>query len=226
MISLDGRLLRLLQLASPMLPVGAYSYSQGLEWALQDGSVRDAASAERWVGDVLRHGLARFEAPLWLRLHQAWADADRPALTYWNELFIASRESAEFRAETLQMGTSLRRLLLDIADLDDESSIRLRGLEPIGFPTAFTLAAYTWTIPAHAALQAYLWGWLENQVSVLMKALPLGQTAGQRLLLRLADAIPAVAEAAQHTETLSNFLPGLAIASCQHETQYSRLFRS
>jgi urease accessory protein len=217
---------RLLQLASPMLPVGAYSYSQGLEWAIEDGRVHDLASAEAWIGDVLRHGLARFEAPLWWRLYHAWARGDFAAVAADNALFVASRETAELRAESLQMGTSLRRLLLDIVELDAAARSCLCELDPLGFPGVHALAAHAWSIPAPAALQAYLWGWLENQASVLMKAVPLGQTDGQRLLLRLGAGIPALVDAAAHSGTLSNFLPGLAIASCRHETQYSRLFRS
>lgn len=226
MTTQDTLLPRLLQLASPMLPVGAYSYSQGLEWAIEDGQVHDRASAEGWIGDVLRHGLARCEAPLWWRLYHAWARDDFAAVADANALFVASREAAELRAESLQMGTSLRRLLLDITELDAPARTCLCALEPIGFPSAYSLAAHAWGIPARAALQAYLWGWLENQVSVLMKAVPLGQTDGQRLLLRLGAAIPPVVDAAARTDSLSNFLPGLAIASCRHETQYSRLFRS
>ena len=124
------------------------------------------------------------------------------------------------------MGTSLRVLLLDLGEIDIEARALLRTLEPICFPAAFSLAAQAWDIPAPAALSAYLWGWLENQVSALMKTLPLGQTDGQRLLRRLADGIPLAVEYAQRGEPLSNFLPGLAMASCRHETQYSRLFRS
>lgn len=217
---------RLLQLASTLLPVGAYSYSQGLEWAIEDGQVHDRASAEGWIGDVLRHGLARFEAPLWWRLYHAWARNDFAGVADANALFVASRETAELRAESLQMGTSLRRLLLDIIELETPTRTCLSALEPIGFPSAYTLAAHTWGIPAADALQAYVWGWLENQVSVLMKAVPLGQTDGQRVLLRLGADIPPMVDAAAGTESLSNFLPGLAIASCRHETQYSRLFRS
>ena len=217
---------RLLQLASPMLPVGAYSYSQGLEWAIETGQVHDRASAEAWISDVLHLGLARFEAPLWWRLYHAWERADYAAVADDNALFVTSRETAELRAETLQMGTSLRRLLFDIAELDTHTRACLSDLDPLGFPTAYTLAARTWSIPAPDALQAYLWGWLENQASVLMKAVPLGQTDGQRLLLRLGADIPVLVQAVAHCETLSNFLPGLAIASCRHETQYSRLFRS
>ena len=217
---------RLLQLASPMLPVGAYSYSQGLEWAIEDGRVHDLVSAAVWIGDVLQHGLARFEAPLWWQLYHAWARADFAVVAADNALFVASRETAELRAESLQMGTSLRRLLLDVVELAEAARTCLCDLDPLGFPTAYTLAAHAWSIPAPDALQAYLWGWLENQASVLMKAVPLGQTDGQRLLSRLGAGLPGLVQAAAHCETLSNFLPGLAIASCRHETQYSRLFRS
>src|SRR6195256_2078202 len=102
--STERPLARLLQLASPSLPVGAYSYSQGLEAAIEAGIVRDAASAERWIGDVLRYAVARLEAPVWWRMHAAWSAADLAQVAHWNELFRATRESAESRAETLQMG--------------------------------------------------------------------------------------------------------------------------
>ena len=149
---------RLLQLASPMLPVGAYSYSQGLEWAIEDGRVHDLASAEAWIGDVLRHGLARFEAPLWWRLYHAWARGDFAAVAADNALFVASRETAELRAESLQMGTSLRRLLLDIVEMDAAARSCLCELDPIGFNGVHALTASAWAIPAPAPLPGYLWG--------------------------------------------------------------------
>ncbi|MBX6391924.1 MAG: urease accessory protein UreF [Burkholderiales bacterium] len=218
-------LLRLLQLSSPALPVGAYSYSQGLEWAVEDGTVRDAATAQRWIGDVLRYTMGRFEAPVWLRLHAAWQRDDLDAVAHWNARFLASRESAELRAETLQMGYSLRALLRDLRELDVAP---LDAFDALCYPTAAAFAAARWRIDAQAGLVAYLWAWAENLAMAALKAVPLGQVAGQRMLSAL---LPALESAAREAATLadaelSNFAPGLAMASSLHETQYSRLFRS
>jgi urease accessory protein len=221
-------LARLLQLASPALPVGAYSYSQGLEGACESGTVSDAASAERWIGDALSFGLARMEAPVWCRLHTAWCDGDGAAVAHWNRWFIATRETAELRAETLQMGWSLTQLLADLGEFDAPALLRLHALHEPAFPAAWTFAAAQWQISAHDALVAYLWAWLENQVMAVVKALPLGQTDGQRMLARLGRRLPGIAAASMAASDcmLANFTPALAIACSRHETQYSRLFRS
>ena len=217
--------LRLLQLVSPSLPVGAYSYSQGLEAAIEADVVNDAASAGAWIGDVLQLAIGAMEAPVFLRLASAWAARDLDAVREWNALFIASRETAELRAETLQMGYSLRTLLRDLP-LDGAEG--LDDFEELAFPTAFSFAVVAWEIGHGEALQAYLFGWLENQVLAAVKAVPLGQTQAQRLLLALAAGIPAIAAAAERLgdKDIGNFAPGLAILSSRHETQYSRLFRS
>lgn len=227
-MSTDLALARLLQLASPTLPVGAYSYSQGLEAAVEAGVVHDTASAQRWIGDVLAYAMARLEAPVWWRLHAAWLDGDAEQAAYWNDLFRSTRESAELRAETLQMGYSLQRLLLEIGEFDQDPLARLRALTDITFPAAFAFAVVQWQIPARSALIAYLWAWLENQVMAALKSVPLGQTDGQRLLLSLSALLPGIADAAcaLGDDDLCNYAPGLAILCSQHETQYSRLFRS
>ncbi len=221
-------LARLLQLASPTLPVGAYSYSQGLEAAVEAGIVRDAASAGVWIGEVLAYAVARLEAPVWWRLHAAWSAGDMPRIAHWNELFCSTRESAELRAETLQMGYSLQKLLLEIGAFDAQSLAQLGSIADITFPAAFSFAVVNWEIPARSALIAYLWAWLENQVMAALKSVPLGQTDGQRLLLSLAALLPGIADAActLADDDLCNYAPGLAILCSQHETQYSRLFRS
>jgi urease accessory protein len=199
-------LARLLQLASPALPVGAYSYSQGLEAAVEAGIVRDAESAERWIADVLEFSVAPMEAAV------AYAMMQGEDL---NELFLASRETAELRAETVQMGYSLCRLLegMGVSDVPQGE---------VAFPTAFAHAARAWGIEPRDAAEALLWSWLENQVMAAIKAVPLGQTAGQKMLMRLGDRISAFS----FEKPFSNFAPGLAILSSRHETQYSRLFRS
>ncbi|HXC38891.1 MAG TPA: urease accessory protein UreF [Burkholderiales bacterium] len=220
-------LTRLLQLASPTLPVGAYSYSQGLESAVESGIVTSAGTAELWISDLMDGSMARLEAPLWLRLHAAWTNGDLQRVQYWNDWFIAGRETAELRAETLQMGYSLRRLIFE-EDALGMSGLQLSAMQEIAFPTVFSFASVAWSIAAQDALSGYVWSWLENQVMAALKTVPLGQSDGQRLLAKLAERIPALYERASRLadHELSNFLPGFAILSSAHETQYSRLFRS
>jgi len=219
----DITLARLLQLASPVLPVGAYSYSQGLEAAIEAGLVRDAASARRWIEDVLEFSVAAMEAPVLLRLCAAWRAGNAVDAARWNALFLASRESAELRAETAQMGHSLSRLLTDLGDGGGPA-----GWEEISFPAAFSYAVARWHIEPEQALVAYLWAWAENQVLAAVKAVPLGQTDGQRMLLVLGESVSTAAASAATAddEALGNLAPGLALLSARHETQYSRLFRS
>ena len=224
----DIPLVRLLQLASPALPVGAFSYSQGLEAAVEKSIVRDAPTATRWVGDMLEYAVARMEAPVLLRLIAAWGASDFAAIEQWNALFLASRETAELRAETVQMGYSLRKLLMQLEEANEEARTQLARLEEIAFPTSFAYAAAQWQIPAQPALVAYLWSWLENQVMAAVKALPLGQTDGQRMLHTLGQRLGEVAAraASLDDDDLGTFTPAMALLSSRHETQYSRLFRS
>lgn len=207
-------LAKLLQLASPALPVGAYSYSGGLEAAIEAEIVKDAGGAQAWIRDVLEFSVARMDAPILLRMFEG-------EIERWNEEFLASRETAELRAETVQMGFSLSRLLQDLR-------VGAVPLEEPSFPAAFAFAAKQWKIAPAEALQAYLWAWLENQVMAAVKAVPLGQTDGQKILLSLGDLLPLLAENAMKMKEadLANFAPGLAMLSTRHETQYSRLFRS
>ncbi|HLX81800.1 MAG TPA: urease accessory protein UreF [Burkholderiales bacterium] len=214
-------LAKLLQLASPALPVGAYSYSGGLEAAIEDGAVHDAASAEQWIGDVLEFSMARMEGPVLFSLIVAFIEKDFLKLEEKNQFFLAGRETAELRAESVQMGYSLNRLLKDLG-------LGEVPVEEPSFPAAYAYAAAQWKIEPEAALQAYLWAWLENQVMAAMKAIPLGQTDGQRMLLSLGDRIEGLVKKSMRMkdEDLGNFAPGLALLSSHHETQYSRLFRS
>lgn len=215
------RLARLLQLASPALPVGAYSYSGGLEAAIEAGDVSDAASAERWIGDVLEFSVARMEGPVLFSLIRSFDKNDSSEIQELNERFLASRETAELRAETVQMGYSMKRLFTDLGLGDVPLA------EP-AFPAAYAFAVSQWKIDPVAALQAYLWAWLENQVMAAVKAVPLGQTDGQKILLSLGGLLPALAEKAKNMkeQDTGNFAPGLAMLSAKHENQYSRLFRS
>jgi urease accessory protein len=221
-------LVRLLQLASPALPIGAYSYSQGLERVVEDGAVHDAASAETWIGDVMGFVVARGEVAIAWRMHRAVEERDWQGFVRWNAWFLASRETAELRAETEQTGASLAKLAYDLDLLDAPARQALERAAPVTLPAAFTLVARGFAVPVDAALTGYVWSWLENQVLAAMKLVPLGQVAGQRMLASLGANIPAVVmtAAAIGDDGLSTFAPGLALASARHETQYSRLFRS
>lgn len=217
--------LKLLQLVSPALPVGAYSYSQGLEAAVESGVIRDAASAQRWIGDVLELTLRGTEAPVLLRLAHAWGSNDFASAERWNDEFLASREAAELRAETVQMGYSMRRL---VHELGVPNAVALDAFEELAYPAAFAFAVAAWKIDAREALAAYLFSWAENQVLAALKSVPLGQTDGQRMLIAIGERIPAVVghAASLGDDEFFNFAPGFALASARHETQYSRIFRS
>lgn len=217
----------LLRLASPQLPIGGYSYSQGLELAIDSGLIRSAVEAETWLRDSLELNLARFEAPLLLAHCQAAAEGDWTRLGALAERHRASRETAEFQLESRQTGYSLAQLLLGLPELDDASRRLLGELAPT-FALGWALAARAWAIAPRAALDAWLWTWLENQLAVLMKTLPLGQQAAQRLTSLLLPTLTAVAEhAAALPEATWGGAPfGLALSCMAHERQYSRLFRS
>lgn len=219
---------RLLQLASPLLPVGAYCYSQGLEWAIESGEVKDVASAQGWISDSLQVYHARFELPVLYRLYQAWQAGDLALVTEWDSFYQAGRDTAEGWAETRQMGYSLRRLLSELKEIPPELVAQLNTLVSPAFPTVYAAIAHHWQIAPEQMLHGYAWGWLENQASAAMKAVPLGQVAGQTILLNLGKCLPQVIETATQLpdDAMSNFNPLLSIAGCQHETQYSRLFRS
>lgn len=221
-------LLHLLQLASPSLPIGAYSYSQGLEAALERGIVKNETDARSWIAEALHHVVARFEAPVLWRLMHAFASRDADAVATWNERFLAARDTAEFRAETIQMGYSLSKLATDLGIGDDAMRAILGAQAEVPLPTALAYCAVALDVPHDAALLGMLFSWTENQVLVCVKSVPLGQVAGQRLLLSLRPEVEEAARIAQSLEDdeLSNWSPGLSLLSMRHEVQYSRLYRS
>jgi urease accessory protein len=221
-------LVRLLQLASPALPIGAYSYSQGLEWVVAAGGVRDAAAAQVWIGDALDLVVAPGEAAVVWRLLNAVQRNDWPQVSEWNDWFRVSRETMELRAETEQMGKSLVKLASELELLDAPARAAAAVIAPATLPAAYALIVRGFGLPAAAALTAYVWAWLENQALAAMKTIPLGHSAGQRLLVQLGARIPAAVALARSIadEDVSSFAPGLALASSRHETQYTRLFRS
>ena len=220
----------LLQLSSAVLPVGAFSYSQGLETAIADGRLRSADDIERYLRDVLGLVVARYEAPVWWRLRAALDRDDHRSFIVWNDDFLATRESAELRAETLQMGHSMIELMRGLA-MPADPAINAAidpAIDAWTWPAAHALASRTWRIAPRSALNGYLFGWLENQVIAGMKALPYGQLAGQRMLQALRRALVLVVESASESsdDDLATQAPNYAITSARHESQYSRLFRS
>ncbi len=218
----------LLQLASPALPVGAYSYSQGLEWAIESGGVNDVVTSQRWIEDHLRYVFAKFEAPIYAAAFSAWSACDATRVDSLNHEFIASRESSEPRAETLQVGFSYAAWCREVAPLTDEQRAVLASLDSPTGPVVASLASCSCGLSARDGLMAYVFGFAENQVMVLAKALPLGQIAAQKMLFALGDAVNDCVETALtlNENEWSSASPLLAIAQMKHETQYSRLFRS
>ena len=220
-------LVRLLQLASPALPIGAYSYSQAMEWVVEAGTVHDAATASTWIGDLLELVVAPGEAAVAWRLLNAAEQRDWREFGHWNGWFCASRESSELRAETEQMGAALIKLAAALDLLDAEATGQTRR-GAVSLPAAYALAARGYGIGKDMALVAYVWSWLESQIAAAIKCVPLGQVAGQRLLKALGTRIPGAVALARATadDDVTTFAPGLALASARHETQYTRLFRS
>lgn len=221
----DAALLRLMQLVSPALPVGAYAYSQGMEHAVHAGWLWDEDSAQEWIIGLLQNPLCHVDVPVLARLYAAWEANDNAALQRWSAFLGACRESRELQLEDRQLGTALARLL---RDLKIEEAAPWCVHPHAGFAMLFALAAVHWLVPVTAAAQGYLWAWTENQVAAAIKLVPLGQTAGQRILSQAVAVIPAAAAKglALADEDIGFVAPRLAIGSALHEDQYSRLFRS
>ena len=218
---------RLMQMTSQAFPIGGYSHSYGLESAIDSGLVRDEAGVRRWISDVLTFSLTSYEIPLMRDFGAAWAANDGAVLAALNAEFLATRESAELRAATVQMGFSLRQLLEVLPGLPDSLLAVLRGLHEPTLPCVWSGAASAFGIAAADSAVAYAWAWAENQALVAMKSVPIGQAAAQRVLLHVGGLIAQLAaEPPPPADLRSNFAPGLAILCSNHETQYSRLFRS
>ncbi|WP_250509383.1 urease accessory UreF family protein [Caballeronia sp. GACF4] len=223
-----AELTALLHLASPALPIGAFSYSQGLEAAIEHGFIHDADSARDWIASGLVNVLARGELPFLAHQLQRWHAHDEAALTAANDEYIASRESSELRRETEQMGWSLAQLCASLEWGDAARRATLAAIKPIAQPTAFAFAAFAHDAAPDAMLAAYAFGWVENQAAAALKAVPLGQLAGQRIIVALRAPIDDAVRRALATSPnqVNTFAPQLGILSARHESQYSRLFRS
>jgi urease accessory protein len=215
----------LLHLCSPALPIGAFAYSQGLEPAVTSGWITNEADARAWIVGQIGAQLATLDLPLFVRFYAAWNESDAAALGAWSAFLTASRPSAELQAEDRHLGVALARLLAGLG-LDEAAPWVARA--DVTFAAMFALAARRWEIPVTAAAHGFAFAWAEAQTSAAVRLVPLGQSAGQRILVDAAAAIPA---AVTHALTLVDdelgaAAPRLAIASAHHETQYSRLFRS
>jgi urease accessory protein len=224
--SFDLALLRLLQLASPSLPVGAYSYSEGLEYAVEAGWIASDSALRDWLEDGLRAGSIQIEAVVMVRVRHAWQAGDLDGARRWDEWLTASRESEELRTQSRDMGRALLRLLPRL----EPGDTRLTGLGEWdgNFACAFGIAAASWSIAPRAAALAYLQSWAANLISAGIKLIPLGQTAGQQLLHALEPALARTADKVMQLDDdkLASSGFGMTLASLAHETQYTRLFRS
>jgi urease accessory protein len=219
---MNAATLRLWQLISPTLPVGAYSYSQALEYVIERGTVRDEPTTLTWLRELLHHGLAALDLPVLLRVHRAWTGGDAAAVAHLSRELQARRDTAELRFEDMAMGGALAQLLANLGEPLPAGATKLP------FACAFAVACANWRIAEDEACAGFAWAWCESQVAAAVKLVPLGHTSGQRILLALGAEIgSAVAAAAALDDAeIGTTLAGLAIASALHETQYTRLFRS
>jgi urease accessory protein len=217
--------LRLWQLISPALPVGAYAYSTGLEYAVDCGWITDEATASDWITGQLQHNLAALDVPVLVRLYTAWQSNNIANAIHWSRFLLASRESGELLAEDRHLGSALAQLL---PELGIEEAREWQDTSHSSFAALFSLAAARWGVPLAETAQGYLWAWCENQVAAAIKLIPLGQTAGQRILSTVTQQIPTAVNhgLALNDEDIGAIAPGVALASARHETQYSRMFRS
>ena len=219
-----GQLLHAIRLACPSLPIGAYAYSQGLEYAVECGWVSDKESAEAWISGLLCTTIARFDVPLLSRLFVAFQRGDWDAAMRYDQWVLAGRETAELQNEERRLGAALVKLLVDLGHLEADS----HPAPECGYLAAFALAGVRLGLGAPATLVSYCFAWLEHQTSAVTRLIPLGQTDGQ---LVLSACLSRVSQVVASGSTLSDdevgaLAPGQALASALHETQYCRLFRS
>ena len=216
-------LLRLLQLSSASLPVGAYAFSQAMESAVHSGWINDSDDARQWLSLQMTHSIATADAPILLRLMRALDNDDLEAFSYWNSYSLACRESRELRLADTEMGSAIRRLLENV-DLSFPTPDR----QEVCFCAGFAVAAVQWNISPRLALNGLFWSWLENSISAAIKLVPLGQNAAQRLIGELLPMIqPAIYKAELMDDRfVGSGLPAIGLASAWHESQHTRLFRS
>jgi urease accessory protein len=216
---------RLFQLISPSLPIGGFTYSQGLEYAVEAQWVKDRESLEQWLEYMVASSVATLELPIIDKLYAAVERQDITAIEHWCDVLYTSRETSELRAEEQQRGRALNTLL---RQLDIDMNLALGLSSKPNQLLGLCIAAHAWSIDLHTLKQGYLWSWLENIVTAGIKLIPLGQTDGQLALINITVCFPQVIAQAQIIEEwmIGSFTPSVAIASSLHQTQYTRLFRS
>ncbi|WP_394136117.1 urease accessory protein UreF [Aliivibrio fischeri] len=217
--------LRLYQLISPSLPVGSFTYSQGLEWAIEKGWVTNVTELKHWLSNQLMDSLATLELPVLAKLTQLLQQEEWQQAQDWCDFIIANRETKELRLEERQRGLAFSMLLPKLGIELNQTTLPMVKQTQVA---AFALAANHWNLTPTKLAAAYTWGWLENAVIVGIKLVPLGQSAGQQLLLEMAEIIPQAVEKSQHwpEHLIGSFTPAQVLASSRHESQYTRLFRS
>ena len=219
-----------MQLCSANLPTGAYAFSQGLETATEEAWLKNVDDTYDWLTLQLRYNLGYTDLPLLIRMLNALQNKDHSALQQLNAIALSLRETKEFRLNDVATGQALMRVLKGLKADEDKVALDefLQSESEISFISAFAIASYQWQIKQQNACLGYAWSWLENQVAAATKLVPLGQTESQQLLERLQPSILTVIELANDCDDdeLGASLPLLSVASCWHEHQYSRLFRS
>ncbi|MEM7562458.1 MAG: urease accessory UreF family protein [Pseudomonadota bacterium] len=217
--------LRLQQLVSQGLPVGAFTYSQGLEWAVEENWVNDAESLGRWLQSLMHTSIRFLEVPTYQKLRNAVDADDAGVFNQWSSYLYANRETAELRAEEKHRARAFAKLLPALS-LQTEGpwaqAISKSQLAGFAYATSF------WQIDPIEAVQSYLWSWLENNVMAGVRLIPLGQTQGQQLIFSLSEQIPAIVQKgfSLNDDDIAGSSVAQAVASSMHETQYTRLYRS
>lgn len=219
---------RLLQLCSANLPVGGFSFSQGLEYAVEMGWVTSAEATKDWVSFNLAQSIANTDLVLLNRLYKSLEDHDLQAFMGWDQHLLACRESNELLLADVAMGKALMRLLKDLQAIDTAPYIDLITQKEISFVSAFALGAYLFGLDMRSAQSGFCWAYIDNQVAAATKLVPLGQTQAQNLLFAITEQVEQAIEQANQLDDqdIGASLPRLAMASAWHETQYTRLFRS
>jgi urease accessory protein len=222
-------LLCLLQLSNSSLPLGAYSYSESLEKLVDDGLINEDNGFKKWLFNELKYGSIRIESAIMIRAYNAFLNQQTDKLIYWNNWLSAHRETVELRQQSWQMGKSLIRLVQALESSNQaiiDSILKIR--DPCNYAIAFGLVAANWQISLEDAMLGYLHSWVNNSINAGVKLIPLGQTTGQKILLAMNQHLVNITQEilALDDENLVSCTWGLSLASMQHETQYSRLFRS
>mgnify|MGYP001161611281 FL=1 len=223
-----NNMMNILRLSSQSLPTGAFSYSQGMEWLVDTQRIHDEDTVYQWIASILHGPYVNYELPILREMYEAWLSADYRSVEVLNRDYLTSRETCEVQKETLQMGHALKAIIKEMDLESDGSTGFLLQLDDFAFVTGVSFCSFKTGLSVEDMLTSHVWSFIENQILVGIKAVPLGQSGGQRLLNRL---IPLGNESVSRSmeitvDSWSNFSPLQAISSSKHETQYSRLFRS